>query len=119
LYNKNKTTLVQYPAGKTNTSFTIPAVTSIGRKAFYNCPSLANVTIPASVTSIGEYAFGSCNNLISVTFATGSNITNFEEDAFPEGQWGNGGNSLKTAYSTGKAGTYERPVGGSTWTKQQ
>jgi hypothetical protein len=53
-------------------------------------------------------------------FATGSNITsnNFGKDAFPEGSDGSGGNTLKTAYSTGKAGTYTRPTNGFTWTKQ-
>jgi len=30
---------------------------------------------------------------------------------------GNGGNTLKTAYSTGKAGTYTRPANGTVWTK--
>ena len=33
-------------------------VTSIGEGAFYQCTSLASVTIPNSVTSIGQYAFG-------------------------------------------------------------
>ena len=42
-------------------------VTSIGSHAFYNCTSLASVTIPDSVTSIGSFAFGYCTNLASVT----------------------------------------------------
>ncbi len=44
LYNKDKTTLVCYPAGKTQTSFIIPSsVTSIGSWVFYNCSSLTSV----------------------------------------------------------------------------
>ena len=35
-------------------------VTSIGKKAFYECNGLTSVTIPNSVTSIGESAFGNC-----------------------------------------------------------
>ncbi|GBU29578.1 hypothetical protein R84B8_03151 [Treponema sp. R8-4-B8] len=93
------------------------SVTSIGERAF-NSTSLTSVTISISVTSIGEYAFIG-TNLTSVTFAIGSNIANasFGGNAFPEGNDGNG-DTLKTAYATGKAGTYTRPANGSTWTKQ-
>jgi hypothetical protein len=119
LYNKAKTTLVQYPAGKTG-AFTIPAgVTSIGDRAFHSY-SLTNVTIPAGVTTIGDFAFIYCTSLTSVTFAVGSNIPygNFGTFAFPEGSAGTGGNTLKTAYNTGKAGTYTRPnTSSTTWTK--
>ena len=38
LFNKNRTTLIQYPFGNTNASYTIPnSVTSIGNEAFSNC----------------------------------------------------------------------------------
>jgi hypothetical protein len=68
LYNKNKTVLHTYPAGKTNTSFTVPdSVTSIGDSAFDDCTSLTSVTIPNSVTIIGSSAFRGCKSLTSVT----------------------------------------------------
>jgi hypothetical protein len=94
-------------------------VTSIGLGAFLVCSSLTSVTIPSGVTSIGWSAFSRCSSLTSVTFATGSNIAdaNFGSYAFPEGIYGSGGNSLKTSYSAGKAGTYTRTAVGSTWTK--
>jgi len=37
--------------------------------------------------------------------------------AFPEGSTGSGGNTLKAAYATGKAGTYTRAANGNTWSK--
>ncbi len=68
LFDKNKTTLVCYPAGKTATNYTIPgSVTSIGELAFYMCGSLTSVTIPDSVTSIGELAFYMCDSLTLIT----------------------------------------------------
>jgi hypothetical protein len=102
-------------------SVTIPnSVKSIGVSAFSGCNNLTRVTIGSGVTSIGYKAFEGCTSLTSVTFATGSNIANldFGYYAFPEGNIGDGGNTLKTAYSTGKAGTYKRTAGGSTWSKQ-
>jgi hypothetical protein len=117
LYNKTKTTLIQYPVKKTDSTFTIPdSVTSIEGSAFQNCTSLTSVTIPGSVTTIGWNAFLNCTSLTSVTFATGSSIpdADFGGNAFPGGF----GDTLKTAYSTGKAGTYTRAANGDTWTKQ-
>jgi hypothetical protein len=103
LYNKDKTTLIEYPAGKKDTSFSIPyGVTSIGVRAFYfnrltsiiipegvtsigdgafECSDyLTSITIPASVTSIGRGTFRHCSNLVSVTFTEVNFIT--DED-FP------------------------------------
>jgi len=66
LYNKNKTTLMCYPAGKSG-AYAIPnSVTSIVSNAIYNCGVLTSLTIPASVTSIGSYALY-CYNLTSIT----------------------------------------------------
>ena len=67
LYNKNKTTINQYPAGKAGTTFTIPnTITDIEPWAFGGCTSLASVTIPNSVTSIGQQAFQDCTSLTSI-----------------------------------------------------
>ena len=68
LFNKDKTTLIQYPTGKTDISYTIPAsVTTIRNFAFIGCGSLTSIDIPDSVTSIGGVAFSNCTSLQSVT----------------------------------------------------
>ena len=83
LYNKNKTEIVCYPAGKTASSFIIPnSVTSIGAYVFYYCENLTSVTIPNSVTNIGDYAFENCTSLTSVTIP--NSVTNIGDYAF----WG-------------------------------
>jgi len=64
LFNKNKTTLIQYPEAKSGANYIIPSsVTSIGDSAFYSCTGLTCITIPSSVTSIGGEAFNGCSNL--------------------------------------------------------
>jgi hypothetical protein len=81
LYNKNKTTLIQYPLKKPSSSFTIPdSVTSIGDCAFLYCTSLTSVTIPDSVTSIGDNAFNNCSGLTSITIP--SSVTSIGDNAF-------------------------------------
>jgi len=80
LFNKDKTTIIKYPEGKTATSYTIPAsVTSIGDDAFEYCSNLTSVTIPTSVTSIGNNAF-SGSALTSVSIPT--NVTGIGDGAF-------------------------------------
>ena len=67
LFDINKTTLLQCPAGGAG-SYTIPAtVTSIGDNSFYGCTSLTNIVIRNGVTNIGYEAFSDCTNLTNVT----------------------------------------------------
>ncbi|MDD6270549.1 MAG: leucine-rich repeat protein [Ruminococcus sp.] len=72
LFNKAKTELIKYPAGKTEIEYIIPdSVTSIGISAFNNCKSLTSVTIGNGVTEIGWGAFRDCTSLTSVTIPDG------------------------------------------------
>jgi hypothetical protein len=106
LFNKNQSTLIQYPIGNTATSYTIPvsvttigtyafykgtsltsidipnSVTTIGTFSFYNCSSLTSITIPDSVTSIGGSAFHQCSNLTSIDL--GDSVTSIGYQAFYE-----------------------------------
>jgi len=80
LFNKDQTTLIQYPGGKAG-GYTIPnSVTSIGSKAFSECTSLTSVTIPNSVTSIGDGAFSACSSLTNVTIP--DSVTSIGDGAF-------------------------------------
>ena len=69
LFDKNQTTLIQYPAGKSGGYQISDSVTSIGARAFSGCSNLTGIVIPASVTSIGDAAFAECENLVGVYFA--------------------------------------------------
>jgi hypothetical protein len=63
LFNKDRTRLIQFPAGRIG-SYTIPdGVISIENKAFYGCGGLTAVKIPNTVTSIGDGAFCDCRQL--------------------------------------------------------
>ncbi len=58
LFNKDKTVLMQYPCGRTETSYVIPdGVTTIEYTALCECNNLKDITIPASVSTIDEFAF--------------------------------------------------------------
>ena len=68
LFNKNETTIIQYPIGNTRSEFTIPnGVTSIGELTFYGCKYLTSITIPNSVRNIVGEIFWDCFSLTSVT----------------------------------------------------
>lgn len=102
LFNKNQSSLVLFPAGKTGiytipnsvttigtwafyssklTSVTIPtSVTSIGNSSFFFCRLFTNLTIPNSVKSIGNDAFGSCSGLTSIVIP--NSVTSIGNSAF-------------------------------------
>ncbi|MDD6642794.1 MAG: leucine-rich repeat protein, partial [Firmicutes bacterium] len=68
LFNKDKSTLLKYPAGKTDVEYEIPeSITSVGSSAFSGCSSLTSVTILENVTSISNNAFDNCSSLGSIT----------------------------------------------------
>ena len=82
LFNKNQTTLIEFPDA-IGGSYLIPnSVTNIAAFAFWVCPYLTSVTIPNGLTSIGEEAFIYCTGLTS--FKIHSRVTNIGDGAFAD-----------------------------------
>ncbi|MBR0161138.1 MAG: leucine-rich repeat protein [Oscillospiraceae bacterium] len=81
LFNKNKTQLLQYPVGRTDTDYQIPnTVTRVGKYAFYGDKNLTGVTIPSSVTSLDSYAFDGCSSLAGIVIP--QSVMSFGSDVF-------------------------------------
>lgn len=92
--------LINYPAGATATSFSIPSgvlriaddafnsneiiksvtlpgsIKTIGSHAFFSCTALETINIPSSVTEVGPRAFDGCTALKSITIP--ASVTSFE-----------------------------------------
>jgi hypothetical protein len=68
LFNKNQTTLIQYPGGGAVIYTITNSVTSVKDNSFNGCSELNSITMPNSVTSIGTAAFFNCTSLTSVYF---------------------------------------------------
>lgn len=104
LFNKDKDSLITYPAGKQDVKYVIPnTVTTIGQyafgyaekleiidipdtvttiegSAFYGCKLLDNIVIPNSVSVMKDYVFGSCTSLKNIKIS--EKITNIGKSTF-------------------------------------
>lgn len=104
LFTYDRSELVYYPLGKTDTEYEIPdTVTTIGAyafsdnekltkitfnegiekinsHAFFACKKLTNVNLPDTVTNIGAYAFSNCLSLVGIN--VGKSLTEVGEYAF-------------------------------------
>ncbi len=80
LFNKERTSLVFYPAGKPG-AYTVPAsVTSLREFAFFESRGLTHVTLGSGLSEISGSAFYKCRFLKSVTIP--GNITRINASAF-------------------------------------
>ncbi|MBQ7596637.1 MAG: leucine-rich repeat domain-containing protein, partial [Clostridia bacterium] len=81
LMNKAGTQIVKYPAGKTNTSFTVSSpVSTLANNAFSHANNLTSVTVASGVSTISDYAFAECRNLEDINL--GSVVTKIGNYSF-------------------------------------
>ncbi len=67
LFNKDKTKLVTYPAGKDDLAYTVPkGVESVGQEAFSYNGYIQRVILPSSVAEIERWGFIECSSLETV-----------------------------------------------------
>ena len=67
LFDKDKTELKQYPAGRSETTYTIPdGVIYISHGAFSGCKNLSDINIPDGITEIESETFSGCTSLSSI-----------------------------------------------------
>jgi len=77
LFDKNKTTLISYPALKQQDSYIIPdSVTTIYNRAFAYS-GLTSIIIPDNITTLGRCAFEGCKRLTNVTIGNGVTIIDY------------------------------------------
>ena len=69
LFNKEKTILILYPAGRKG-AYTIPGgAESIAEKSFAGCGGLTSVSLPESIKNIGINAFADCGAFTDIYYA--------------------------------------------------
>ena len=95
LFNKDKSELVAYPSGKSDTSYTVPeSVTYIQAQAFSGCTNLTSVSLTDNVYDMGSSVFSDCTNLTDVVLSedlswilgsTFSNCTSLKSVKIPSG----------------------------------
>lgn len=123
LYNKDKTRLIQAPAGISGIVLIPDSVTCIGSAAFYECMQITDVAIPDSVTTIEDYAFADCRALFSITIP--KSVTVIGESAFYDckelSEIHFKGDAPELAYDifTNVTANAYYPEGNSTWTEEE
>ena len=86
LFNKDKTELILYPAGKRQANYSIPeTVNEISEGAFYTANNLKSIEIPDSVVSISEEAFDYAENLSDIKIS--DSVSAIGDDAFDNTSW--------------------------------
>ena len=91
LTDKNRTTIVAYPAGKGKRYIIPDGITKIGTHSFFACYPITYIHIPNSVKTIELFAFASCTDLDTVIL--GNSVDSIEVAAFRIND------RLKTIYS--------------------
>lgn len=80
LFNKDLSTLILFPSGRSG-EYDIPtSVTTIGNSAFGWNTTMTSINIPNTVTSIGDFAFYGCSGLTSISIP--NSVTSIGDRAF-------------------------------------
>ena len=105
VYTLDNTTIHTYPAGRTETAYTLDAAaTQVGSYAFagtgnldtvtlsgiltdinefgFDCSGINTVSIPDTVIKLGRYSFTNCRDLTAVNFSTASKLDRISYGAF-------------------------------------
>lgn len=83
VFDKVLAALMLYPAGRTDSAYTLPAsVTAIGEQAFYTNRYINNVSLPQQLRVIGDEAFRFCSKLKAMQVPDG--VTAIGAGAFQE-----------------------------------
>lgn len=92
LFNKEKTVLIEFPAGKEKDNYVIPSsVTAINEYAFSNCYNIYEIAVPSNVKTIGMFAFYFCTHLDEISIS--DEIEKIGKAAFKNtGYWQNSAN---------------------------
>ena len=80
LFNKDKSTLIAFPVGKSGEYIVPEPVKIIENVAFWRCKQLTSVILPATVTTINNHAFSDCSYLTSVVLP--ASVTYIGDEAF-------------------------------------
>lgn len=74
LFNKDKSTLIIYPAMKQDSYYALPSnVKQIEIGAFLECQSLTEIVLPEGITTISSEAFSYCTNLVEINIPNSVN----------------------------------------------
>lgn len=81
LFDRAQTRLIQYPAARAESSYTIPdSVIIVSAASFQSSGNLTNITIGSQVASIQTAAFSGCVRLAGVTIP--DNVTDLGDEVF-------------------------------------
>lgn len=79
LYSNNGKTLKHYPAGRKDTTFTVPVgIEIIGYDAFDGCIYLEHIALPNTIVKLNNASFAQCTNLRRVEIPIGINQISWE-----------------------------------------
>ncbi len=83
IYKDDGATLLTYPAGRKDESFTIPeGVTTVYDASFFRTESLKNINFPSTLKYVGAGAFEYCSGLTTIVLPEGTEI--IYENAFAD-----------------------------------